>query len=54
MTRNTPNTSNSTPGQRPPLDPDADTVAIPRMGDELDGGDENERSKDVGKDKRGA
>lgn len=67
MTRNTPDPSNSVlaqsvpgqsvprpsvPGQRPPLDPDADTVAIPRMGDELTGGDENDTSKKAGADKR--
>ncbi len=25
-------------GQRPPLDPDGDTVAVPRMDDEMTGG----------------
>ena len=52
MTRNTPNPSNSVPGQRPPLDPDADTVAIPRMDDEFTGIDENDTSQDKAKDKR--
>ena len=40
------------PGQRPPLNDDEDTVAIPRMGDELDGEDELAPAKDDGKAKR--
>ncbi len=40
------------PGQRPPLNDDEDTVAIPRMGDELNGEDVLEPSKDADKDKR--
>ncbi len=37
MTDKSQSSPDSVPGQRPPLDPDADTVAIPRPGDELDG-----------------
>ena len=37
MTRKSPSQPNSVAGRRPPLDPDGDTVAIPRMGDELNG-----------------
>ena len=37
--------SPSVPGQRPPLDPDADTVAIPRPADEFDGEDVQDTSK---------
>ena len=51
MTTNTIPTSPSVPGQRPALDPDADTVAIPRPGDELDGDDELETTEDTDKDK---
>ena len=42
----------SIPGQRPALNDDEDTVAIPRMGDELDGGEELQPSKDDAKAKR--
>ena len=42
----------SIPGQRPALNDDEDTVAIPRMGDELNGEDVLEPSKDADKDKR--
>ena len=41
----------SVPGQRPALDADEDTVAIPRMGDELNGEDVLEPSKDDAEDK---
>ena len=46
MTTNAIPTSPSVPGQRPPLDPDADTVAIPRPADELDGEDVQDTSRD--------
>ena len=52
MTQNSTPTPNSVPGQRPALNDDEDTVAIPRMGDELDGEDELEPSKDEDKAKR--
>jgi len=52
MTQNATPTPNSVPGQRPALDADEDTVAIPRMGDELDGGEELQPSKDDAKAKR--
>ena len=52
MTDKSPSQTRCVPGQRPPLDPDADTVAIPRMDDEFTGIDENDTSKDAGKDKR--
>ena len=49
MTRKSPQQPDSViksiGGQRPALDPDADTVAIPRPADELTGGDENDTSK---------
>ena len=52
MTDKSPVSSNSVPGQRPALDADKDTVAIPRMGDELDGENELAPSKDDAKAKR--
>ena len=39
MTRKSASQPNSVPGQRPALDADEDTVAIPRMGDEFTGGE---------------
>ena len=45
MTQTYTPTPNSVPGQRPALNDDEDTVAIPRMGDELDGEDELEPAK---------
>ena len=52
MTDKSPSQTRCVPGQRPPLDPDADTVAIPRMDDEFTGIDENDTSQDKAKDKR--
>jgi len=37
MTRKSPSQPNSTYGRSPALDPDVNTVAIPRMGDEFTG-----------------
>jgi hypothetical protein len=51
MTRKSPSQRDSVLGQRPALDPDADTVAIPRMDDEFTDNNENDTSKDVEKDK---
>ncbi len=51
MTQNTTSTPNSVPGQRPALSDDEDTVAIPRMGDELDGEDALDPAKTDDKDK---
>jgi hypothetical protein len=48
MTTNAIPTSPSVPGQRPPLDPDENTVAIPRPADELDGDDIQDTSEDEG------
>ena len=51
MTQNSTPTPNSVPGQRPALSDDEDTVAIPRMGDELDGEDALDPAKTDDKDK---
>ncbi len=39
MTRKSASQHDAVPGQRPALDADEDTVAIPRMGDEFTGGE---------------
>ncbi len=51
MTTTSPVSPQSVPGQRPALNDDEDTVAIPRMGDELNGEDVLEPSKDADKDR---
>ncbi len=53
MTQTSTPTPNSVPGQRPALSDDEDTVAIPRMGDELDGEDALAPTKDADKAKAG-
>ena len=52
MTQKSASQPNSVPGQRPALDADENTVAIPRMDDEFTGIDENDTSK-TDKDKHG-
>ena len=52
MAHKSPSSSYSIPGQRPPLDPDGHTVAVPRMGDELTGSNVQGWLKDADKRKR--
>ncbi len=51
MTDKSSSNTNAVPGQRPPLDPDGSTVAIPRPADELNGSDVQDTSKDDAKRK---
>ena len=52
MSDKSPSTSHSIAGQRPPLDPDGHTVAVPRMGDELSGANVQAWLKEADKRKR--
>ena len=52
MTQKSASQPNSVPGQRPALDADENTVAIPRMDDEFTGGEALEPAKTEDKAKR--
>jgi hypothetical protein len=52
MADKSPSSPHSVPGQRPPLDPDGNTVAVPRMGDEMTGADVQAWLKEADKRKR--
>jgi len=52
MPDKSPSSPYAIPGQRPPLDLDSFTVAVPRMGDEMTGADVQAWLKEADKRKR--